>query len=152
MRYVRGHAMRGRYQRTGIRASDYLIEDRGFATPCWVWQLTINNNGYGTCSALGRAWKAHRFAWRERHGVTPPGPIDHLCRVRACVNPDHLQIVSPVENQERSPLVTRLSHDDVRAIRASDLPSPALAQIYGIDPSYAWRVKVRQKRAHVPDA
>lgn len=152
LRFVLGHAPRGRYKRAhGLAATDYRVEDRGHDTPCWVWLLNLNNTGYPTCSYRGKPCYAHRLAWFEKHGDWP-SELDHLCRVPSCVNPDHLEPVTHAENQQRSPLITRLSHDDVRAIRASTESSYALARRYGIDPSYAWRIKTREKRKHVPDA
>lgn len=152
LRFVLGHAPRGKYKRAnGIVPTDYRVEDRGYATPCHVWLLNLNNFGYPTCSYRGKPGVyAHRLAYASKHGYWPER-LDHLCRVPACVNPDHLEPVTASVNSQRSPLVTRLSHDDVRAIRAADESSYVLAERYGIDPSYAWRIKTRRKRASVPD-
>ncbi len=71
-------------------------------TGCWLWTASDNGAGYGWLSHDGRYGGrslAHRLAyehWREpiRHGKV----IDHLCRVRPCVNPWHLRVVTQREN------------------------------------------------------
>ena len=82
----------------------WTIEDRGYETPCWIWQLAQMGQGYG-CEwdrGRGRMVQAHILAFEREYGPTPPGlELDHLCRVRLCVNPDHLEAVSHAENVRR---------------------------------------------------
>ncbi len=79
------------------------------ANGCWIWQGQPNHHGYGVVSH----WQfgsglAHRFAWFVFRGRVAEGlTLDHLCRVRLCVNPDHLEPVTMRENLYRSPLVIR---------------------------------------------
>lgn len=79
-------------------------EDRGFATPCWIWQRCKQANGYGRVSYRGKSTYAHRVAWQEANGPIPTGKvIDHMCSQRDCVNPDHLRLATRQENtQHRS--------------------------------------------------
>lgn len=78
------------------------VEDRGHTSPCWIWQLGVDR-GYGDCTLGGRHIKAHRVAYVAFVGPIPDGlHIDHLCRVRACCNPDHLEAVTCAENNRRS--------------------------------------------------
>jgi hypothetical protein len=68
---------------------------------CWHWTAG-KHNGYGQFSLggrKGRMYYAHRVAYEWLVGPIPEGlQLDHLCRNRACVNPDHLEPVSQQEN------------------------------------------------------
>lgn len=66
---------------------------------CWLWTASKDSDGYGQFWQKGHLPKAHRAAWRLYRGPIPEGAqIDHLCRVRHCVNPDHLRLVTLVQN------------------------------------------------------
>lgn len=71
---------------------------------CWLWQGLLSSNGYGRCRvAPGRPLvAAHRVAYEHYKGPIPDGlQVDHLCRVRRCCNPEHLEAVSASLNTLR---------------------------------------------------
>jgi hypothetical protein len=83
----------------GRKALRYVEQDCGYSTPCWVWQMSRTTGGYGQTFDGTRLVPAHRWYYERTHGLVPEGlDLDHLCRVRACVNPDHLEPVTRREN------------------------------------------------------
>lgn len=69
---------------------------------CWLWKGALQSRGYGHLQIYGNAVLAHRHSYALAKGAIPKGRvIDHICRVRNCVNPDHLELVSPKENTMR---------------------------------------------------
>lgn len=70
-------------------------------TGCWEWAAAISNSGYGvlTLAKPRRNAFAHRVSYEAFTGPIPDGmQVDHLCRNRICVNPEHLEAVSPRTN------------------------------------------------------
>ena len=69
---------------------------------CWEWTATRDKDGYGKFregSTGSRNVMAHRWAWEALVGPIPSGmEVDHMCYHRCCVNPDHLRIVTQMEN------------------------------------------------------
>ena len=69
---------------------------------CWLWDGTWHKDGYGLFHIGGKRFRAHRVSYELFKGPIPEGlQIDHLCRVRCCVNPDHLDAVSSRDNTIR---------------------------------------------------
>lgn len=95
--YIHGHQSRR-------PAVDRFWEkvDQNAPGGCWLWTDFLAR-GYGRISIGGRMVRAHRFAYELLVGPVPEGlEIDHLCRVRHCVNPAHLEPVTHAENLRRS--------------------------------------------------
>jgi hypothetical protein len=66
---------------------------------CWLWTAGKESEGYGRFKLNGKGCKAHRISYELEVGPIPEGlQIDHLCRVRHCVNPEHLEAVTQREN------------------------------------------------------
>jgi hypothetical protein len=69
---------------------------------CWLWTGCANRFGYGRFRIDGHMRVAHRVVYEAHKGSVPDGLVlDHLCRVRCCVNPDHLEPVTKIENDRR---------------------------------------------------
>lgn len=95
-----------RYKSMKDRIQRNITED---ADGCWIWQRKIQTAGYGQINLQinGRPVTrlAHRVSYEAFVGPIPTGLwIDHLCRVRSCVNPAHLEPVTPQQNVWRSPI------------------------------------------------
>ncbi len=92
-----------------VRDNGMTIWDRFMAkvspepnSGCWLWMGHVNWGGYGMAWDGKRLLGAHRMAYRLLRGDIPTGlHLDHLCRVRSCVNPDHLEPVTNRENARR---------------------------------------------------
>lgn len=95
-----------RYGSTEPRTSEYwfwLKVNRDGPGGCWLWTAGMDTNGYGNFRWGGKMGKAHRYSYELHVGPIPDGlQIDHLCRVRNCVNPAHLEAVTIRENVLRS--------------------------------------------------
>lgn len=87
--YVRGHEPKDMLEY-------YAEEDRGHETPCWIWQLTIDPNGYGYQSRRRDLSRWAHLAYYTIHvGPVPEGfVLHHECEVKPCINPSHLAVVS----------------------------------------------------------
>ena len=76
------------------------------STGCWDWLKKTNTDGYGRIKIGHKSYKAARLMKALVENVVSAGMVtDHLCRNRACVNPNHLEIVTNQTNLARSPLI-----------------------------------------------
>jgi hypothetical protein len=133
IRYLHGHNRRH-------DPNQYIVNPE---TGCWEWQRG-KTHGYGSlhCPRRNTTLRAHRWYYEEAKGPIPAGMVlDHLCRNKGCVNPDHLEPVTSAENTRRSN-GTKLTLEDARAIRASTERGVDLAERYGVSKSVISRIKV----------
>lgn len=141
--YIDGHARR-------LSPVDYLIEDRGYETPCWIWQLSKDDEGYGFITVPAResgsrSGRAHAVYYERQHGPIPQGMVpDHLCRVHSCVNPDHIESVTVAVNTRRG-LSAKLDEEKVSEIRrllALGALQGDLADTFGVTQALISRIKL----------
>lgn len=89
---------------------------------CHIWTGKTTRKGYGIFSYQGKTYPAHRFIWELRRGKFPQGLVtDHLCRVRCCVNLDHLEAVTNAENIRRGTCPTAINKRKTHCNRGHEL-------------------------------
>ena len=97
---------------------------------CLVWTAYTDNHGYGIIKVAGKPRKAHRVAYEITNGPIPYGlVIDHICRNRACVNVDHLLVVTRQENTlaDNSLAVSKAHADKTHCVRGHKFSGKNLA-------------------------
>lgn len=139
--YVKGEPRRyklGHRVNDDIPEHDYVEQSRGYKTPCWVWQRSISSTGYGVFGGSPKK-QAHSEYYETVYGIVPPPlELDHLCRVRCCVNPEHLEAVTHAENMRRGKN-TKLTRTDVEEIKrlhsSGDYSQRSLGERFGVSES-----------------
>jgi len=102
------------------------VVDAGYVTPCWLWTMADSGKGrgggYPRMTLNDRTCAAHIVSFTNRHGYVPGNKqIDHKCRNRLCVNADHLEMVSHIENQKRRDLANGVVRRKKRPTRKAVL-------------------------------
>jgi len=98
--------------------AQYEVDSNG----CWIWTGRISLAGYGQFSSPERKTvNAYRWGYEQLVGAIPGGlHLDHLCRVRACVNPAHLEPVTCRENVLRGVGVTAVNASKTHCLRGHE--------------------------------
>lgn len=79
-----------------MKSINHLVKKEG---DCLRWKGNHFKQGYGRLQREGKIQSAHRYVWKKINGDIPGHlVIDHLCRVRDCVNINHMELVSQTEN------------------------------------------------------
>jgi len=116
---------------------EYVKKDMGYKTPCWIWERAIDKNtGYGCVTDDDREMRsAHVVYYQREHGPIPEGKhLDHLCRVKRCVRPDHLEPVTQQVNVQRG-IRAKLDPEAVqrlRDLRVDGYLYRELSELFGI--------------------
>lgn len=137
-KFVRGHVMRY----LADNATRWAVDAE---TGCWNWTGAMSPNGYGQSRGSG----AHREIYQRFKGPIPEGlTLDHLCRNRRCVNPEHLEAVTQSTNVRRgnsgkysARLVEVIASWLLVGARSVDI-----AKFCGVKPGYVRNVKMRGVR------
>lgn len=128
IRFIYGH-----FAKTAKRS--YTVNEAG----CWIYDGFINKHGYPAiiCNDDGSKDHAHVVFYKRAKGPIPEGyQLDHKCRVRACVNPNHLEPVTCAVNVRRGDR-TKLTASDVTLIRyAGGATTVELALAFGVSASH----------------
>ena len=150
LRFALGHnAIVTNHPRRLLSPSDYTVQDRGYTSPCWIWN-GAPAGPYGHCRVgIDGGYDAAHRAYYERF-VGPLRERDHLhhlCEQPPCVNPDHLQPLTPFHHLSLHH--RKLSDEQVRAIRDDKRSLKAIAEEYGMSQNYICSIRTGYARARV---
>ena len=134
-------------------------------TGCIEWNGSSDQKGYGHLRISGKLVKAHRYAWARQNGEIPKGLIiRHKCDNPKCVNIDHLEIGTHIDNvsdmdqrgrrvnaqaKGSCHVLSKVSEADIPKIRADNRRQIEIAKDYGISQAVVSKIKLRQAWGHV---
>lgn len=82
-----------------------ILSKVDYTDSCWIWSWSLDRHGYGQVRAFGTTKRAHRIVYELLVGEVAEGlDLDHICRNRSCVNPQHLEPVTRSQNLLRGEL------------------------------------------------
>lgn len=125
--------------------SSATLEERFWAKvkktgTCWLWTGHVSKSGYGRFRVKGYAESAHRVSYEISIGAIPEGlDVDHVCRQKSCVNPDHLRAATRKQNMENR-----------SGAQKNNLSSGVLGVSWN-KPAKRWRAKIKHngKSMHI---
>lgn len=111
---------------------------------CKLWTGFKDRDGYGSITRGGKSHRVHRYFYELTNGKIPKGlVIDHLCRVRACINTAHMEVVTIKENNRRGRM-SKLNMEKVIEIRKlyaeKKMKQLELARLYKVGPDEISRI------------
>ena len=128
---------------------DYSVTESG----CWKWLRRTGKDGYPNVIYIdGKYVLPHRASYRYKHGGIGKGlTLDHLCRERSCVNPDHLEPCPISENSRRgsNAKLRQLDADMVRKLYP-DVSAKYLSQLLGVSLSTIYAIVAKRLWSDVP--
>lgn len=112
---------------------------------CHLWQGSLTKRGYGSVYYNYKTYRVHRLIYELEFKIkiSRDRELDHLCRVRHCCNPEHLEIVTRAVNARRG-IQTKLTEESVIAIRKSSENRNELAFRYDVTPETISDIKLRK--------
>lgn len=142
VKYIHGH--------NGYKSlAKYAINPE---TQCWEWQRSRQPGSYGLLPLGDTTVYAHRHFFEQKYGLLPEGyQVDHLCRNRACVNPEHMEAVTNSQNSQRGSNA-KLTPEDVQTIRkmaGKGILQRPIASQFGIAQTHVSRIVTRRCWANV---
>jgi len=136
------------------------VDKSGGMDACWPWMGSIDGMGYGAIEHKGKLFLAHRRAYELANGPIPKGEgyhgtvVRHTCDTPRCCNPAHLILGTQADNgmdmASRGRAVTKLTKDQVIAIRADTRPYSKIKQEYGLCLATISEIKRRLIWKHIP--
>lgn len=128
---------------------------------CHIWMGSVDKDGYGKIYYKNRHDKAHRVSYKLSYGDIQDGlMVCHKCDTPSCINPAHLFLGTPLDNNKDRTLknrgikgsrvgVSKLSDDLVRLIRADQRPQTHIAKDYGVSQSSISAIKLGKTWKHI---
>lgn len=103
-----------------------------FDADCWLWTGVRDRAGYGKFHVGGKRIGSHRWLYQQLRGEIGTGlECDHLCRVRHCVNPDHIQLISKGDNVRRGNGITAQNARKTHCLNGHSLVEARLSKEKG---------------------
>lgn len=129
-------------------------------TPCWIWKMKPNSQGYAVMKYHQKAYKVYRVMWERHNGKKIPPGINacHRCDTPSCVNPEHIFLGTQQDNiadmvsKGRQSSYRKLSDDEIRSIRAmvrGGMRQSEVSRVTGVDSGTVSRVVNRKLYRHV---